>query len=454
MTNSNLFFLVIVFLSLIVLGIKLILSSYPEKKTLESGFRSFLGINKTQFSTLLRLFSLLFLLSGLELFLVYPYIVSVYANGVYGLIIMLIFFFILTLGLMLMLSEIAFKIKSFSIKQIVNSLKEKVFNRNFFFSVFAVFLLGLSLRIGITAIYNINVFTSYADPLSIGYYLLMAFITVFVKQVINRKDVAFFLAFFVFSSVSILYCIYIYDIHSFILFFKELLYDIIFIASLCVLQIPLGEFSIHIAHSDIAGGSSSSSLPGGQQMVPYKGPGEKDILNPKPAIPSSYIGPGGNNVLNPSSSPPVVPPSRPTLTAAVQPVATNQTTGNATYFQLTVPVPSDYNMPPLYIPPFIPRSASDGVCKYDVSSLRSVVNYLELARSSYIIREPGLEPTVHQLTRGHPNERHMKGILKDYILNVNTKPLARDTLSSPTGRYKVLWSKVEYTDIRPIFVSR
>jgi len=43
---------------------------------------------------------------------VYPYIVSAYTNGIYGLIIMLVFFFILTLGFVFELGKNALKIDS------------------------------------------------------------------------------------------------------------------------------------------------------------------------------------------------------------------------------------------------------------------------------------------------------------------------------------------------------
>ena len=44
------------------------------------------------------IFALLFLLSDLEILLVYPYLVSAYTNGVYGLVVMLMFLLALTLG--------------------------------------------------------------------------------------------------------------------------------------------------------------------------------------------------------------------------------------------------------------------------------------------------------------------------------------------------------------------
>src|SRR6202034_380450 len=51
-------------------------------------------------------------LIDLEILLVYPYIVSAYSNGIYGLIIMLVFFFILTLGFVFELGKNALKIDS------------------------------------------------------------------------------------------------------------------------------------------------------------------------------------------------------------------------------------------------------------------------------------------------------------------------------------------------------
>src|ERR1700677_3714023 len=86
---------------------------YFEKKTaFECGFYSFLGQNRTQFSISFFIFSLLFLLFDLEILLVYPYVVSAYTNGIYGLIVMLIFFFVLTLGFVFELGKNALKIDS------------------------------------------------------------------------------------------------------------------------------------------------------------------------------------------------------------------------------------------------------------------------------------------------------------------------------------------------------
>lgn len=112
----NIFFFFIPIISLILLAVNLVFSPhnpYQEKNSaFECGFHSFLGQNRTQFSISFFIFALLFLLFDLEILLVYPYIVSAYCNGIYGLIIMLVFFFILTLGFVFELGKNALKIDS------------------------------------------------------------------------------------------------------------------------------------------------------------------------------------------------------------------------------------------------------------------------------------------------------------------------------------------------------
>src|SRR5437667_2332669 len=116
MTNTILFFIFIPLLAFILLMINLILAPhnpYKEKDSVfECGFHSFLGQNRTQFNISFFIFALLFLLFDLEILLIYPYIVSAYSNGIYGLIVMLIFFFILTLGFVFELGKNALKINS------------------------------------------------------------------------------------------------------------------------------------------------------------------------------------------------------------------------------------------------------------------------------------------------------------------------------------------------------
>lgn len=116
MTSLTFFFIFIPILAIILLAVNIILSPhnpYQEKNSaFECGFHSFLGQNRTQFSISFFIFALLFLLFDLEILLVYPYVVSAYTNGIYGLIIMLIFFFILTLGFVFELGKNALKIES------------------------------------------------------------------------------------------------------------------------------------------------------------------------------------------------------------------------------------------------------------------------------------------------------------------------------------------------------
>ena len=116
MSSLTFFFIFIPILSFILLGINVLLSPhnpYQEKNSaFECGFHSFLGQNRTQFSISFFIFPLLFLLFDLEILLVYPYVVSAYTNGIYGLIIMLVFFLVLTLGFVFELGKNALKIDS------------------------------------------------------------------------------------------------------------------------------------------------------------------------------------------------------------------------------------------------------------------------------------------------------------------------------------------------------
>lgn len=102
MTSITFFLVFIPLLAIILLAVNFIFAPhnpYQEKDSVfECGFHSFLGQNRTQFNISFFIFALLFLLFDLEILLVYPYVVSSYTNGLYGLIIMLVFFLVLTLG--------------------------------------------------------------------------------------------------------------------------------------------------------------------------------------------------------------------------------------------------------------------------------------------------------------------------------------------------------------------
>jgi NADH-ubiquinone oxidoreductase chain 3 len=116
MTSTTFFLIFIPVLALVLLAVNLIFAPhnpYQEKNSaFECGFHSFLGQNRTQFSISFFIFALLFLLFDLEILLIYPYVVSAYANGIYGLVIMLIFFLALTLGFAFELGKNALKIDS------------------------------------------------------------------------------------------------------------------------------------------------------------------------------------------------------------------------------------------------------------------------------------------------------------------------------------------------------
>jgi NADH-ubiquinone oxidoreductase chain 3 len=116
MTTFSLYIYFILIVALLLLFINFIFSThnpYMEKKTaFECGFHSFLGQNRTQFTISFFIFALLFLLFDLEILLIYPYTISAYNNNGYGLIIMLIFFVLLTAGLVFELGKKALTIYS------------------------------------------------------------------------------------------------------------------------------------------------------------------------------------------------------------------------------------------------------------------------------------------------------------------------------------------------------
>lgn len=121
MSSQTIFFLFIPILAIILLALNIILAPhnpYEEKDSVfECGFHSFLGQNRSEFSISFFIFALLFLLFDLEILLVYPYVVSAYNNGIFGLIIMLLFFLVLTLGFAFELGKNALSIDSRQTKE-------------------------------------------------------------------------------------------------------------------------------------------------------------------------------------------------------------------------------------------------------------------------------------------------------------------------------------------------
>ena len=116
MSSILFFFFFVPILSFLLLGINFLLAPhnpYKEKKTpFECGYHSFLAQNRTQFSISFFLFGLLFLLFDLEIVLIYPYSTSSLSNEVFGLLIVIIFLLVLTLGFIFELNKKALVIET------------------------------------------------------------------------------------------------------------------------------------------------------------------------------------------------------------------------------------------------------------------------------------------------------------------------------------------------------
>jgi NADH-ubiquinone oxidoreductase chain 3 len=116
LTSFTFYLFFIPVLAIILLAVNFIFAVYnpnAEKRTaFECGFHSFLGQNRSQFSISFFLFALLFLLFDLEILLIYPYALSSNWNEIYGLVVMLIFFVLLTIGFVYELGKKALVIYS------------------------------------------------------------------------------------------------------------------------------------------------------------------------------------------------------------------------------------------------------------------------------------------------------------------------------------------------------
>jgi NADH-ubiquinone oxidoreductase chain 3 len=116
MSSVTFIFIIVAIIALLFLVLNFVLAPhnpYQEKYSIfECGFHSFLGQNRSQFGVKFFIFALVYLLLDLEILLIYPYGMSIYENGIYGLIIMLIFTFIITAGFVFELGKSALKIDS------------------------------------------------------------------------------------------------------------------------------------------------------------------------------------------------------------------------------------------------------------------------------------------------------------------------------------------------------
>ena len=116
MSSVTFLFVFVTILTIVFLLLNFILAPhnpYQEKYSIfECGFHSFLGQNRTQFGVKFFIFALVYLLLDLERLVIYPYGISVYENGIYGLIVVLIFIGIITAGFVFELGKNALKIDS------------------------------------------------------------------------------------------------------------------------------------------------------------------------------------------------------------------------------------------------------------------------------------------------------------------------------------------------------
>lgn len=102
MNSITLFIIFIPLLSFVLLIINFFLATHKPNKDKDSqfecGFTSFVQMSRMAFTISFFIYGLLFLLFDLEILLVYPYVISSYNNDIYGLIIMILFFLLLTVG--------------------------------------------------------------------------------------------------------------------------------------------------------------------------------------------------------------------------------------------------------------------------------------------------------------------------------------------------------------------
>jgi len=129
MSSMTFFFLFVSILALVFLIVNLLLAPhnpYQEKYSIfECGFHSFLGQNRTQFGVKFFIFALVYLLLDLEILLTFPFAASGYVNNIYGLIVVLLFIGIITIGFVFELGKSALKIDS---RQVITLLNVKSSN--------------------------------------------------------------------------------------------------------------------------------------------------------------------------------------------------------------------------------------------------------------------------------------------------------------------------------------
>lgn len=128
MSSISFLFILVSVIALLFLVLNFVLAPhnpYQEKYSIfECGFHSFLGQNRTQFGVKFFIFALVYLLLDLEILVIFPFGLSSYENGIYGLIIVLIFIGIVTVGFVFELGKNALKIDSRQSNEYYNKSKE------------------------------------------------------------------------------------------------------------------------------------------------------------------------------------------------------------------------------------------------------------------------------------------------------------------------------------------
>ena len=101
MSSLSILFLFVAVVALALLALNFLLAPrnpYLEKlSAFECGYHSYQQ-SRSQFHLSFFMYALVYLILDLEIILIYPYAVSTYENGLYGLIIMILFTLIITVG--------------------------------------------------------------------------------------------------------------------------------------------------------------------------------------------------------------------------------------------------------------------------------------------------------------------------------------------------------------------
>lgn len=116
MSSMILFIIFVCIIAILFLVLNLVFAPhyiYAEKiSSFECGFHSFLGQNRSQFNILFFIYALIFLILDLEITLIYPFAVSQTYNEIYGVTVVVIFMFLITIGFVYELGKGGLKIES------------------------------------------------------------------------------------------------------------------------------------------------------------------------------------------------------------------------------------------------------------------------------------------------------------------------------------------------------